>query len=157
VALHGIVNVTKNYLTFRPIGRDEMSEADDLDEIREQKAEELREQADGGSAAAPDEPIHVDGADHFEELLSDYDQVFVDFYADWCGPCKMLEPTVEALAAETDAAIAKVDVDQNQMLASQFQVQGVPTMILFADGEAVEQVVGVRDKESLAQLIAQHK
>ncbi|WP_136717469.1 thioredoxin [Halorientalis salina] len=133
-----------------------MSEADELDEIREQKAEELREQADGGVAVAPDEPIHVEGADHFEDLLSEYDVVFVDFYADWCGPCKMLEPTVEALAAETEAAIAKVDVDQHQGLASQFQVQGVPTMILFADGEAVEQVVGVRDEDSLAQLIAQH-
>jgi len=133
-----------------------MSEADELDEIREQKAEELREQVAGGSATAPDEPIHVEGTDHFETLLSEYDQVFVDFYADWCGPCKMLEPTVEALAAETEAAIAKVDVDQHQHLASRFQVQGVPTMILFAGGEAVEQVVGVRDKESLAQLVAQH-
>ncbi|MFB6179586.1 MAG: thioredoxin [Halorientalis sp.] len=132
-----------------------MSEADELDEIREQKAEQLREQS-GDEAEAPAEPIHVDGAAHFEELLSDYDVVLVDFYADWCGPCKMLEPIVEALAAETDAAVAKVDVDRNQQLAGQFQVQGVPTLILFAGGEAVEQVVGVRDKDTLAQLIAQH-
>jgi len=132
-----------------------MSEADELDEIREQKAEELREGADGG-ADAPTEPIHVDGADHFEEVLTEYDTVLVDFYADWCGPCKMLEPTIEALAAESDAAVAKVDVDAHQMLASQYQVQGVPTMILFAGGEAVEQVVGVRDQDSLAQLIEQH-
>jgi thioredoxin 1 len=68
----------------------------------------------------------------------------------------MLEPTVEAIAAETGATVAKVDVDEHQPLAQQFNVQGVPTLVLFADGEAVEQVVGVQDKGTLVDLVEQY-
>jgi thioredoxin 1 len=98
----------------------------------------------------------VDGADHLEELVAEGGVVLADFYADWCGPCKMLEPIVEELAVETDATVAKVDVDRHQRLAQQYRVQGVPTMYLFADGEQVEQMVGVRQKDELQSLIEQH-
>jgi thioredoxin 1 len=63
---------------------------------------------------------------------------------------------VKELAAETDVTVAKVDVDRNQQLAAQYQVQGVPTMMFFADGDPVERIVGVRSKEELAGLIAQY-
>jgi len=142
---------------------------DELERLREKRKAELAEQAtDGGSAAsaesgsepaaeaAPDEPIHVDGSAHLQEMVSTYDVVLADFYADWCGPCKMLEPIVAELAAETDAAVAKVDVDAHQALAQQYRVQGVPMLVLFAGGEPVEQVVGVKPKEQLAQLIQRH-
>jgi thioredoxin 1 len=82
--------------------------------------------------------------------------VLVDFYADWCGPCQMLEPVVASLAAETEAAVAKVDVDANQQLASQYGVRGVPMLLLFADGEAVEQMVGVKQKGELAGLVERY-
>jgi thioredoxin 1 len=65
----------------------------------------------------------------------------------------MLEPIVESLAASTPAAVAKVDVDANQGLASQYGVRGVPTLLLFANGEAVERVVGVRSEDELSALI----
>ena len=137
-----------------------MSDADELDEIRQQKIESLKEAEQGGdatgSAVTPDEPIHVTGPDHFQEVTAEYGVVLVDFYADWCGPCKMIEPVVEALAAETDAAVAKVDVDQLQQLAAQFQVQGVPTLMLFSDGDMVERMTGARQKPQLEQLIRQH-
>ena len=139
-----------------------MSESDELDQIREQRRQDLMdgesaENGSGGAASAtPTEPVHVDGAAEFEDAVSEYDVVLVDFYADWCGPCKMLEPIVAELAAETDAVVAKVDVDRNQQLAGQFQVQGVPTMMLFADGQPVERIVGVRGKEELAGLVAQY-
>ncbi|MFB6183908.1 MAG: thioredoxin [Haloarculaceae archaeon] len=140
-----------------------MAAEDDLQDIREQKKAELADRLDGeesidesDAAAAPGEPIHVEGADHLQELTGTYDVVLVDFYADWCGPCKMLEPTVESLAASTDAAVAKVDVDANQSLAAQYRVQGVPMLLLFANGEVVEQVVGVRDESTLRGLIEQH-
>jgi thioredoxin 1 len=133
-----------------------MSESDDIERIRAEKREQLeRGLQDGadGSTGAPDEPIHVDGADHLADLTATYDVVLVDFYADWCGPCRMLEPIVESLAASTPAAVAKVDVDANQGLASQYGVRGVPTLLLFANGEAVERVVGVRSEDELSALI----
>ncbi|MFB6138753.1 MAG: thioredoxin family protein [Halobacteriaceae archaeon] len=146
-----------------------MTETDDLDEIRERRAAELRETVGGGADGAdstasdatdatdtPTEPVHVDGADHLAELTAEYEVVLADFYADWCGPCQMLEPTIEALAADTDAAVAKVDVDANQALAAEYGVRGVPTVALFAGGEPVEQLTGVREKHHYEQLIAQH-
>jgi thioredoxin 1 len=68
----------------------------------------------------------------------------------------MLEPIVEDIARETDAAVAKVDIDAHQRLAQQYRVQGVPTMVLFAGGEPVERIVGVRDKSELSSLVRQH-
>ncbi len=134
-----------------------MSDSDELDSIRERKLKELEGRADAASdSGGPDEPVHVDGGDHLRELVDEHSVVLVDFYADWCGPCKMLEPTVEELARETDALVAKVDIDANQQLAAQYQVRGVPTLLLFADGQPVEQVVGVRDKGTLAGLIGQY-
>ncbi len=137
-----------------------MSETSDkIESIRERKRAELRsemgegENTDEPTETAPDEPIHVRSAEHFEEVTNDYDVVLVDFHADWCGPCQMLEPIVEELATETDAAMAKVDVDAQQSLAQQHRVQGVPTMILFADGEIAERIVGVREKSDLKRLI----
>jgi len=132
-----------------------MSDTDDIERIREQKRERLEQQASGGDVA-PEDPVHVEDETHLDDLTSEYDVVLADFYADWCGPCQMLEPIVASLAAETPAAVAKVDVDANQMLASQYGVRGVPTLVLFADGEPVERIVGVQDKERLADLIEQH-
>ena len=108
------------------------------------------------STAKPSEPIHVTSQSHLDELVADHDVVLVDFYADWCGPCKMLEPTVETLARETPATVAKVDVDANQALAAQFGVRGVPTLVLFAGGEQVEQVSGVRGEAELRSLIERY-
>ncbi len=104
----------------------------------------------------PDEPIHVEAETELDDLVAEYDVVLTDFYADWCGPCQMLEPVVERLAAETDAAIAKVDVDANQQLAGAYGVRGVPTLILFADGEQVEEIVGVQGEEQLRSLIGKY-
>gem|GEM_PF-256861 len=78
--------------------------------------------------AAPAEPIQLGNPDEFDDVVDNYDVVLVDFYADWCGPCKMMEPTIGALAADTDAAVLKVDVDQFQALAGQYEVQGIPTL-----------------------------
>jgi thioredoxin 1 len=137
---------------------------DELESIREKKREQLLdgegttsgadESADAD--AAPDEPIHVESVEHFSELTTDHDVVLVDFYADWCGPCNMLEPTVESIAAGTDAAVAKVDIDRHQGLATQYGVRSVPTLLLFADGEQVEQVVGVQDEATLTNLVERY-
>jgi len=101
------------------------------------------------------EPIHVESADHLAELVAEHDVVLVDYYADWCGPCKMLEPTVEEIAAETDAAVLKVDIDELQDLAKEKGIRSVPTLQFYADGEQVEQVIGVQDKDDLVAIIEQ--
>jgi thioredoxin 1 len=108
--------------------------------------------SDAGTAAT-NEPLHVDGQSQLADVVADHDVVLTDFYADWCGPCQMLEPTVETLAAETDATVAKVDVDANQQLAAAYGVQGVPTLVLFADGDPVEEIVGLQGEDQLRSLI----
>lgn len=139
-----------------------MAETDDERErIREQKKNELLDDdgSDAGSsetgAATPTEPIEITGNDHLQSVVSEHDVVLVDCHAEWCGPCKMMEPTIDALASESDAAVAKVDVDQNQQLAGQLGVQGVPTLLLYVDGEPVERLVGAQDRATLDQLIQQ--
>ena len=106
--------------------------------------------------AAPAEPIHLGAASDLEEAVSTYDVVLVDFYADWCGPCQMMEPAIESVAADTDAAVLKVDVDQFQDLAAQYGVQGIPALFVFADGEQVEQLVGMQSEDQLASIIAKY-
>ena len=101
----------------------------------------------------PTEPLHVESVRDFEQKITENEITFVDFYADWCGPCKMLEPIVEDLAAETPASVLKVDIDEHRQLASRFQVRGVPTTVLFVDGQVEETMVGVRGKGEYASRI----
>lgn len=110
---------------------------------------------DSGTVS-PTEPIHVDGEADLQEAVAASDVVLADFHADWCGPCRMLEPIVETIAAETNAAVAKIDVDANQQLAAAYGVQGVPTLVLFADGDPVETVVGVQPEAQLRSLVERH-
>ncbi|MGQ4557019.1 thioredoxin [Halobellus sp. GM3] len=100
-------------------------------------------------------PIHVESADHFADLVDEHDVVLVDYHAEWCGPCKMLEPTVEAIAAETDATVLKVDIDELQGLARDAGVRSVPTLQFYKGGEEAERVIGVQDKSDLVNIIEQ--
>lgn len=84
--------------------------------------------------------------------------VLVDFWATWCGPCKMIAPVLEELDAEMSdkVKIVKVDVDQNQETAGNYGIMSIPTLLLLKDGETVDKVVGFRPKEALAELVAKH-
>ena len=92
---------------------------------------------------------------NFKEILDSNEKVLVDFYADWCGPCKMMAPVVEELAEELNgvAKVGKVNVDNNQDLAMQFNVMSIPTLIIFKNGEVVKRFVGVTDKQDLINAI----
>jgi len=105
------------------------------------------------STAEASEPVHVEDDDHLNELVSDHAVVLVDYYADWCGPCKMLEPTVEEIAAETDAVVLKVDIDELQELAQERGIRSVPTLEFYANGEQAERLIGVQDKADLVEIV----
>ena len=77
-------------------------------------------------------------------------RALVDFYADWCGPCRMMAPILEAVAAEKeDLLVAKVNVDENAELASRYGVMSIPTLVILEDGEEIKRIVGARPKEAL--------
>jgi len=94
--------------------------------------------------------IHLTSED-FDEKIS-AGKVLVDFWADWCGPCKMVAPVIEELAAEFEGkvTVAKLDVDSEGPIATRYDVRGIPTVILFKDGIEVQRFVGVQPKQTYA-------
>lgn len=96
--------------------------------------------------------------DNFDETIKSNQVVVVDFWAEWCGPCKMFLPIMSELANDFEgkAVIAKVNVDENPDLAQQFGVMSIPNIIVFKDGEVVENITGVRPKPFIENLINKH-
>lgn len=94
---------------------------------------------------------------NFQDMTSQ-GLVLVDFFATWCGPCKMLGPILEDMASDRDSIdIVKVDIDESMNLARQYGIMSVPTLVLFKDGQVVAQTSGFQPKESLQKFIDDHK
>ena len=93
----------------------------------------------------------VSDADFDSQVLKSAEPVVVDFWAEWCGPCKMIAPILDELASEYDGKVkvGKVNIDEYQSIATQYGIRAIPTLLIFKDGEVAEQVVGLRSKRDL--------
>lgn len=103
-------------------------------------------------------PIELTESNFQDEVIKSATPVLVDFWADWCGPCKMIAPVVEELAQEYDGKlkVGKMDVDANQDLSGQLGIRSIPTLLIFKGGRVVDQVVGAVPKRILVERLSKH-
>jgi len=126
---------------------------EDIDKIKKKKMEEMQKNASG-----PSHPI-VASDDNFDQLLEEYPLILVDFWAEWCMPCKMFAPTVEELAQEKKGkiAFAKLNVDEARNTALKFNVMSIPTSMLFKNGKLVDKITGAVSKQMLKDFVERYE
>ena len=130
---------------------EETEPAQPAEETETAEAEKAAKTEDGGAA-----PVQVTGKEHFQKV-TDEGRVLVDFYADWCGPCKAMAPILKDMAKEYSdtLTVAKVNVDKHRDLAKQHGVRGIPHLVLYQNGKAVDSSTGYRDKKALTKWLAE--
>ncbi|MCJ2554617.1 MAG: thioredoxin [Candidatus Thermoplasmatota archaeon] len=130
---------------------------DELQNIRKQKLKELEERAARPTSGAQGMPFKLHDAT-FDEEVAKHDLVLVDFWAPWCGPCRMVAPVIEQLARDYRGRVSfgKLNTDNNQMTAMRFRVMSIPTLILFRDGKPVDQVIGAVPRQQLEKMLDRH-
>lgn len=103
-------------------------------------------------------PLHLTDDSFENEVLKSDKPVLIDFWAAWCGPCRMIAPVIEELSNEYDgkAKICKLDVDNNQQTAMQFGIRSIPTLLIFKGGEVVDTIVGAVPKEQIVSKLQNH-
>lgn len=101
---------------------------------------------------------HLNDENFAEEVEQGSGLVLVDFWAEWCGPCRAMEPAINSVAADYQGkvAVGKLNVDDNPSITMRYMVRGIPTVMLFKGGEIVDQIVGIADKGVLKQMLDRH-
>ncbi len=128
----------------------------EVEEIKQRKMQDMLRNV-GSSAAGngwPEVPVQV-ADDTFESFVNKYPKVVVDCWAPWCGPCRMLSPTIDTLAKEMNGkvAFAKLNTDDNYGTAGKFKIVSIPTLLFFKDGELVNKMIGAAPKTTVEQEI----
>ena len=102
--------------------------------------------------------VEVTDQNFDNQVLKSAQPVLVDFWAPWCAPCRMIAPAVEAVAEQFagKALVVKVNVDDNQGIAGRYNIRGIPTLLLFKDGQVREQIVGATSKDNIAKMVEKH-
>jgi thioredoxin len=135
-----------------------------VDETRAQQLEPVcgrcrQKLTAGSSATTPDHPITVTDQSLPQELArAGATPVLVDCWAPWCGPCRMIAPVMDQLAAESGGryVVAKLNVDENPNTAGRFRIDGIPALLIFKDGRLVDRIVGLQPKQAIAARLAAH-
>uniref|UniRef100_A0A7C3UI25 Thioredoxin n=1 Tax=Geoglobus ahangari TaxID=113653 RepID=A0A7C3UI25_9EURY len=122
---------------------------DDLEMIRQKKIKELLEKV-----KRMDKPLKADET-NFNKILSQYENVVVDFWAEWCMPCRMISPVIEELAKEYSGKVvfAKLNTDENQSIAARYNISAIPTLIFFKNGKPVDILIGAFPKSEIKRWI----
>ena len=126
--------------------------------------DKVTEEAEGVCYAVSNKPrtmeeldmaiMHVTKNNFQEEVIQSDRPVLLDFWANWCGPCRMVGPVVEEIARERpDVKVGKIDVDEQRELAAAFQIMSIPTLVVMQDGKVTQQVVGLRPKEQILAML----
>jgi thioredoxin 1 len=125
----------------------------EIDEIRQRKmAEMMKGSKSSDSDGWPGEPVEL--ADQsFDDFVKKYPKVVVDCWAPWCGPCRMLSPTIDAIAKDMKGKVAfgKVNTDDNFQISSKFKIMSIPTLLFFKDGQLVDKMVGAAPRAVVEQ------
>lgn len=107
---------------------------------------------------ASDKVVHVTDHNFDEQVIKGKGLILVDFWAEWCGPCRMVGPILDELAAEYEGqvTIAKLNVDENRQSSARFGIRSIPTILFFKDGAQVEQIIGALPKSAIKAKVQQH-
>lgn len=129
----------------------------EIEKIRKRMLQKMMEGMGKEEKEMPNKPISItDG--NFDEIISKYDTVVVDFWAPWCGPCRLIAPIIEQLAKEMKGKVvfAKLNTDENPKMAMRFRVMSIPTLILFKNGKMVDRNVGALPPDMLRDWIGRY-
>jgi len=128
---------------------------DEIEKIRQKKLKELMKKMGGGSGVkVVDSPVKLTSA-NFDETLRNNENVVVDFWAEWCMPCKMIAPSIEDLAKEFAGKVifGKLNTDENPTIAARYGISAIPTLIFFKNGKPVDQIVGAISKSEIKRWV----
>ena len=134
-----------------------MNEENELEQIRLKKIKAMLDTAVGGHSSPSKQPIILDD-NNFSTAIANNELIVVDFWAPWCGPCRMVGPVIEELASQYSGKVTfgKMNVDENQTVPSSFGIMSIPTIIIFNNGKEVEKLVGAYPKAHIEAMIKRY-